>query len=149
MLKEKDSYIISKYKDEKLTNASVVLERIDMESSMKQIHLTGTPNDNGPPPINNEADYAETTKKNNPNVHTLLFVHLGEAKRGALSQELWDKVFVAVNLKTELAVIQGQWDSDFRIEWSHWVENRGIVACCNEKTVDIFSNMIKEIVIKG
>ena len=117
-----------------------------MESSMKQIHLMGDPNDNGHPPTNNEADYAN---KNNPNVHTLLFVHLGQAKRGALSQELWDKVFVAVNLKTELAVIQGQWDSDFRIEWSHWAENRGIVACSNEKTVNIFSNMVKEIVING
>ena len=59
------------------------------------------------------------------------------------------RFFSALNLKTELAVIQGKWDSNFRIEWSKWMDNKGVVACCNEKTVNILSKMVKDIVING
>ena len=62
---------------------------------------------------------------------------------------MWDKVFAALNLKTELAVIQGKWNSDFCIKWSKWRNNKGIVACGNERTVNMVSKMVEEIVING
>ena len=42
------------------------------------------------------------TGRKNLNVHKIMFVHLGQENRGALPKGLWDKVFAALNLKTEL-----------------------------------------------
>ena len=46
-------------------------------------------------------------------------------------------------------MIQGKWDSDFRIEWSKWMDNKGTVACGNKKTFNMVSKMVSEIVISG
>ena len=46
-------------------------------------------------------------------------------------------------------MIQGKWDSDFRIEWSKWMDNKGAVACGNKKTFNMVSKMVSEIVISG
>ena len=85
----------------------------------------------------------QVTKDKIPNAYAHLFVHLGKENQEALSQKLLDKVFAALNIKTELAVIQGKWDSDFWIEWSKWMDNKGIFACSNEQTVNILSKMVK------
>ena len=133
----------------KVGNKGIQVGKIS--SSDKNVHDQTDQNDSsGDADINNpNDDFDNATKETNPEAFAILFVHLGQESRKALSEELWDKVFVAFNLKTELAVTQGQWDPDFRIEWSNWRDSKGIVACSNEKTVNIFSNMIKEIFING
>ena len=52
-------------------------------------------------------------------------------------------------LRTETEVIQGDWNPEFHVPWKKWVEDRVIVACMNEATIQIFTKLISEVKIKG
>ena len=98
-------------------------------------------------PQNAKLDNIKAGEK--PGTHEILYIHSGLDTKSPLSKENWNKVFAAFNLKIELLVIQGQWDPEFRIKWSRWEDNKGLVACSNEKTVKLFSEMVNEIDING
>ena len=74
-----------------------------------------------------------------------LFVHTTQEVRGPLPKELWVRLYEIFNLKTEASIIQGDWPKNFHVLETRWVENKTLVFCNNEETVEHFTKMISEI----
>ena len=74
-----------------------------------------------------------------------LFVHTTQEVKGPLPEELWMRLYEIFNLKTEVSILQGDWPKNFHVLDTCWVENKTIVFCKNEETVDHFTKMISEI----
>ena len=115
--------------------------------SNNEDNLTKLEDDQYSPPAAKKAEteYSEKdkTKQESP---AILHVHLGQETRAPLTQDLWNKVTKRLTSTLEIEDIVLELEKDFNLDWS---DDKGIITCIKEDTMDIFIEMIQDFKIKG
>ena len=111
------------------------------------VEPTNEADDMPPPPKKSKFKDTMAYKRPNgpkPQGYSVLAVHTGTAVRGPLSKDDWDKIWMAINRRIALEVIQPTWDPSSRIDWSTWTRQRGLAATTNEAMTNLVRHAVAD-----